>query len=353
MELSQEQQNAVELAANAVNAGKLFKLGGYAGTGKTTVAQAISDKVPGCMPCAFTGKAAYRLQEKGLPATTIHSLIYYPSDDKKAFTLRDDVEGDWFLIDEGSMISKQLWEDLNTFGLPILLLGDPGQLEPVGNDPKLMHKPDVILEKIHRQAEGNGIIQYANRVRKGEPLGEMGMFEDVDIKYGHQPTYGDIEWADVIICGFNKTRVKVNQIVRNMDTEIDARETLCHGERIICLKNDRKLGVFNGQMFTVTSIISKDRYFTKANCVDDMGQTRPLKLYNPQFGANKTIGFRDCPKGSVLADYGYCITCHKSQGSEWDNVLVIDEQMARLWNATRWRYTAATRAAKKLKMFYK
>jgi exodeoxyribonuclease-5 len=359
LKLSEEQQKAVNLAARAVMDDELFKLGGYAGTGKTTVAQAIADQVPGCMPCAFTGKAAYRLREKGLMAQTIHSLIYYPDEATKTFTLRDDVEGDWFLIDEGSMISAELWKDLLSFGLPILLLGDPGQLEPVGNDPKLMHKPDVILEQIHRQAEGNGIIEFATDIRRGTPINpnievleniQLG-YEDVNISHGKQPTYGDLEWSDVIICGFNKTRVKINQIIRTMKNIRSP--TPIEGERIICLKNDRRLGVFNGQMFTIAEIISKEGYYTRASCLNDMGQTQILKLYNPQFGAKKTLGFRDVPKGSVAADYAYCITCHKSQGSEWDNVLVIDEQMPRLWNATRWRYTAVTRASKKLKMFYK
>jgi exodeoxyribonuclease-5 len=352
--LSTEQQAAVDAAIKSVGDGKLFKIGGYAGTGKTTVAKHIAADISGCMPCAFTGKAAYRLREKGLPATTIHSLIYQRDDVRDEFILKMEVEGDWFLIDEGSMISKQIWEDLNTFGLPILLLGDPGQLEPVGNDPKLMHTPDVILEEIHRQKEGNGIIQYATDIRRGinpnDFYGDYVDNPDVEGFHGVRPTYADLEWADVVLCGFNRTRVKINQIMRKQKEFTGLLE---EDERIICLRNDREQGVFNGQMFTVNRITKTTDIYTWADCLDDMGVTRCLKLFNEQFGRASAPQFREIPKGAVAADYGYCITTHKSQGSEWDNVLVIDEQCPKIWDPVRWRYTAITRASKKLKYYFK
>jgi exodeoxyribonuclease-5 len=106
-------------------------------------------------------------------------------------------------------------------------------------------------------------------------------------------------------------------------------------------------------MFTVNRITKTNEIYTWADCLDDMGITRSLKLYNQQFGRAKAPQFREVPKGAVAADYGYCITAHKSQGSEWDNVLVIDEQCPNIWDPVRWRYTAITRAAKKLKYYFK
>lgn len=348
--LSYEQLLAVDKAIQSIGNNKLFRIGGYAGTGKTTVAKYIAADITGCMPCAFTGKAAYRLIEKGLHAQTIHSLIYQING-LDEFELRTDVPGDWFLIDEGSMISRDIWADLNTFGLPILLLGDPGQLEPIGNDPKLMHTPDIILEEIHRQAEGNGIIQFATDIRRGcaERINDNGYnYEDVDIYHGKRPTYGDLEWADVVLCGFNRTRCKVNRIMRQQK---GFKGLLEEGERIICLKNDREQGVFNGQMFTVKSIERDTERYIWANCLTDMGQVITLKLFKEAFGQLKSLKPREIPRGSVAADWAYAITGHKSQGSEWDNVLVIDEQ-CKIWDPVRWRYTVATRASRKLKYYF-
>ena len=161
--LTDEQNVAVENAANSViQREKLFRIGGYAGTGKTTVARSIVDRIGGALVCAFTGKATCRLQEKGLPeARTIHSTIYNYNKVTKEFFLKPEIDGNYFLVDEGSMISLQLWEDLNSFNLPVVVLGDPGQLEPIGNDPNLMHLPNVVLQKIHRQEELSGIMRPA------------------------------------------------------------------------------------------------------------------------------------------------------------------------------------------------
>ena len=159
MNLTAEQQNAVTLAVDAIKNGSLFRIGGYAGTGKTTIAKFIVESVPKAMVCAFTGKAANRLAEKGLPmAQTLHRTIYNYDPYSKTFSLKDqsEVYGDYFLIDEGSMISMPLWRDVQSFGKPIIVLGDPGQLEPIGDDPNLMENPDVVLEQIE---QANDIIE--------------------------------------------------------------------------------------------------------------------------------------------------------------------------------------------------
>lgn len=351
-ELTTEQQAAVDGAINAVkNGGKLFRIGGYAGTGKTTVAKHIAAGLEKGMFCAFTGKAAYRLQEKGLEgATTIHRQIYDFDARSQRFHLVDNVAGDWFLIDEGSMLSHKLLADLNSFDKPLVVLGDPGQLEPIGDDPKLMHKPDIILQQIHRQAEGCGIVQFATNIRKNSHE-ESQIYPDVNVSYGRRPTYADLRWADIVICGRNKTRWKVNDMIRSMMGF--THELLYVGEQIIILKNNMDYGVFNGQIVTVREIAdSNDPNITNTVCEADSGEELRLPLFNQQFG-EKPMGQLAPPYNSaVLADYGYCITCHKSQGSEWDNVLVIDEQAPQLWNARRWRYTAITRAAKSLRYYF-
>lgn len=351
--LTTEQQSAVDTAVKAVKEGKpVFRLGGYAGTGKTTVARHIVEQLSNCMPCAFTGKAAYRLTQKGIYAQTIHRTIY--DYDGAKFHKKPYVDGKWFLIDEGSMVSTDLWTDIMSYRKPIVMLGDPGQLEPVGKDPRLMHKPDVVLNQIHRQAEGNGIIQFATDIRLDK------FWLDPDIKYTDEvilnhavssvPVH-DLEWADIILCGFNATRLKLNRVVRNIRKHTGL---LNPGEKIIVLRNNQNFSVFNGQILTIESLGNTKGRTIVANCVTDDGRKVGLPLYKEQFG-HKPIDARGVPdnRDIVFADYGYCITCHKSQGSEWDKVLVIDEQMERLWDAKRWRYTAITRAAKELKYYFK
>ena len=352
MNLTEEQQNAVDTAIEHLTAKDkpLFKIGGYAGTGKTTIAKWIVNKVPGAMVCAFTGKAASRLREKGLDgAATIHSTIYDYDPATESFDLKHAVGGSWFLIDEGSMIATDIWHDIQSFGKPIVLLGDPGQLEPIGKDPDLMGEPDVILEQIHRQAEGSGILRFAEDVRLGlynnREQEKNWYYDDVTIRYGVKPTKDDILWADVVICGYNRTRHRINKWYRGIQ-EWDG--WLNEGERIICLRNNRELCVFNGQMFEI--VVPPSPGSNKV-VVADNGSSRELKLTNAAFGKKLPENLRDL-QHRVIADYGYAITCHKSQGSEWDKVVIIDQQCSRAWDAKRWRYTAITRAAKELRYFF-
>ena len=79
-ELSAEQQEAVEQLLSFPNT--IQTLGGYAGTGKSTVVKQLKQQLPNFAVCAFTGKAAHVLRRKGVAAKTIHSLIYTPKDEE-------------------------------------------------------------------------------------------------------------------------------------------------------------------------------------------------------------------------------------------------------------------------------
>jgi exodeoxyribonuclease-5 len=359
IELTEEQNIAVNDALSVIfeDHGLLFRIGGYAGTGKTTIAQYLVEQKEGAMVCAFTGKAAYRLHQKGLPcAQTIHRTIYHYDRVTEKFykKQKEDLEGDYFLIDEGSMISAQLWDDLCSFKLPIILLGDPGQLEPVGKDPNLMKDPDIVLEKIHRQAAESGIIQFANNVRKKQHAWfAPSFYDDVEIIKG-KPTIEDVLWADIILCGRNNSRHKLNHWIRGLQ---ERKGLLTPGEKIIVLRNNMEHGVFNGQILTVDHAhkIGRAGSILLVYCYDENNGdsvARKIPIFEGAFGKkldnDKVKNMRDV----VIADYGYAITTHKSQGSEWDNVIVIDEQCP-IWDPVRWRYTAITRAAKKLKYYTK
>lgn len=355
IELTAEQRLAADCAIKLVNnKGLLYRIGGYAGTGKTTVAKTIVEQIEGSgIHCAFTGKAALRLRQKGLPtAQTIHSAIYDFDPSSKKFHKKPEVDADYFLVDEGSMVSRILWDDMRSYELPIVVLGDPGQLQPVGDDPKLMHSPDIVMEHIHRQAEGSGIIQFATNIRHGTHR-RQDYETEVSIIRDSEPSGEDLAWADIILCGFNRTRKTINTKIRRMH---GYKGLLQPGETIIVLRNNKWAGVFNGQLLTIDEVIDQSVLLAKVKCHSE-DEKFELSLFVPQFSSAAMADFDtvrgiNCPRELlVLADYGYCITCHKSQGSEWDKVLVIDEQCPKLWSPQRWRYTAITRAAKELRYY--
>ena len=350
--LTRAQENAVSLAIQAFERGDpLFRIGGYAGTGKTTIAKEIVKRIKGSVAvCAFTGKAANVLHHKGLPgARTIHRTIYDYDERTESFVRKPALHAKAILIDEGSMVSDTLWEDLQRFGLPIIVIGDPGQLEPVGNDPRLMHDPDIVLEEIHRQAAESQIITLANHVRKGGHV-PKGEWRDVQVLPKFRAN-DDLLWADQVLCGYNVTRVQVNDFIRH-ELGLSGDGVVAEGERIICLQNNLDLGVFNGQMFTVDSIKEEGEYRIKARVTGDDGVSRKMDLWPGHFGQEKKIGYDVLRKvrDRVIADYAYGITVHKSQGSEFFKVIVIDEQCS-VWDSVRWRYTAITRAASELRYY--
>ncbi len=357
--LAPEQSQAADLIQSWFHSGKNleFRLGGYAGTGKTTIQKHIREllKVPTAV-VAFTGKAVNVLHRKGLSsAATIHSTIYnceQNPDGTWEFYLRNKLEGNpkLIIIDEASMISRQLYDDLVSFDIPLLFVGDPGQLEPIGDNPNLMARPDFVLNTIHRQAESSPIIQYASSVRKGaSPASQSKPGLEVRSKIGF-----DIPLAatfDQVICAKNKTRMDINRRFRNHLGRIGY--DLSVGDKIIILRNNMAYAVFNGMILLIDEVKDNCGTYTIISAHDEADRKfSDLKVWNEPF--TRDIG-KDfvVPKHDrvplVYADWGYCITCHKSQGSEWDRVLLWDEWMPpSVWDMKRWRYTGITRASQHL-----
>ena len=155
----------------------IFRLFGYAGTGKTTLAKTIAEGVDGEVKfAAFTGKAAMVMRSKGCAgASTIHSLIYRAresGEEVPEFVLWDEApasEAKLIIIDECSMVDAELGRDLMSFGVPVLVLGDPAQLPPIqGGGYFTEAEPDAMLTEVHRQAFDNPIVRLSMQVRAGE-----------------------------------------------------------------------------------------------------------------------------------------------------------------------------------------
>src|SRR5262245_64353128 len=187
MQFAPQQDEALKAVSQWLKEGRspLFRLFGYAGTGKTTLARYFAEHVDGeVLFAAFTGKAAQVLRSKGASnAKTIHSLIYRPRGEEE---VEDEVTGktniapmfslnrqspvakaSLIVIDECSMVDEALGKDLLSFGTKVLVLGDPGQLPPVsGGGFFTEQEPDFLLTEIHRQARDNPIIHLAMQIRR-------------------------------------------------------------------------------------------------------------------------------------------------------------------------------------------
>jgi len=344
--LTEEQTDIVDQIIEGIENGILIQtLGGYAGTGKTTLVATLHELLPNFAVCAFTGKAATVLGRKGIADTsTIHSRIYKPVtelDGSVSFELRhrfemNGIEG--FLVDEASMVSRSIYEDLLSFKLPIVFVGDHGQLEPVGSDINVMANPMYRLETIHRNA--GEIARFAEHLREGKLANHYQSKGKVKIMYGHRKMAEWVQYeADQMICAFNATRVSFNDLYR----EAAGRSGLVEpGERVICLRNNRQSGVYNGQQGIVKTVKLSKKIMTVD--MEGVGEVE-LEFCPEQFGQEKPLILQ--PYHVNLFDYGYCITAHKSQGSEWGRV-VVKEERCNKWNHVRWSYTAASRAKDEL-----
>jgi len=361
MILTDEQNLAIETMVKWADddmASQHFCFGGYAGTGKTTVIKTLIATLRNdfnVAVCAFTGKACNVLMRKGIPASTMHSLMYdvvEQDDGSVEFFPKPFIAGelDLIIVDEASMVSTQLYNDLMKYDKPVIFVGDPGQLEPVGDNPNLMKQPDFVLTKIHRQAEKSPILSLATAIRNGGPLQAVVSGPELIIK-DKKISSPEVLAATQAICAKNKTRHFLNTSIRQYKSLPAA--VVVKGEKLICLRNNSLWNVFNGMIFHVKEIFSEDGNVWRCNVEDEDGHIhRRLPIWKRPF-IDQSFDPKDpalrISKQVVYCDYAYVITCHKSQGSEWEHVWVYDEWMPpAVWDMKRWRYTAITRAANKL-----
>ena len=342
--LTDKQKYALYQMVKGIKDGKpKITLGGYAGTGKTTITKFLTKFLPNFGVCAYTGKAANVLRRKGINASTIHSRIYEPDfkSGKVEFVLKPHPGCNGFIVDEASMVSEEIYEDLKQYGLPMIYIGDHGQLEPVGSDFNLMINPDIVLEEIHRNA--GSIARFAEHLRKGlAARGFRERNEKVEFLSKWKATDTRLAEADQVICAYNKTRVATNNKIRK---KLGHTGILNVGERVMCLRNNRQEGLFNGMQGEVVGLSKGKRGAKYMEFLFD-GVVYEVKYESNQFGKEKyDIEFgKETPNPF---DYAYCITAHKAQGDEWGKVMVL-EQKCRNWDHKRWAYTAASRAREKL-----
>lgn len=295
------------------------------------------------------------------------SLVY--QEDRVDFSLNPDApiqNMQLIVIDEASMVGARIKADLLTFGVPILAIGDPGQLPPIEDSAGLTAGiPDFFLKEIHRQAQDNPIIHLATLARQGKdlPYGDYGNGVHVLRRKDFDPNLS-VENCPQFIVGMNKTRWRINQMLRADLGFIKKGEKAGprKGEKLVVRKNSKDYGnLVNGTPCICmgdANIFDGDATFPLSFADDEDFQYVDLRVFQGLFEehfslkagkhtANERSSFR-AKKSAINMDWAFAITCHTAQGSQWPDVVVIDESDVFREEADRWLYTAITRAEKTL-----
>ena len=394
MQLTAKQDKALQLAkawwTSSEKNKRPFVLQGFAGTGKTSVVKILIESL-GLIPdlevryVAFTGMASSVLTRKGNPATTIHRLIYNPVVKGRSITfkLKDSLEEGikLLIVDEFSQINKQLMEDLSSFQVPMILIGDPFQLKPVGGSMnEYMTKPDIALDEVVRQALDNPITYLSKQIRERQPLQLGTMGDTVYIMPKSSLTPDLASSVEQIVTPTNKLVTWLNNYVRQYVHGLTEPFPYV-GEKLMCLKNDwnefrlengneaylvngllgyvTELGDYSDKLHTF-DISFKPTYFSEKSAgftkltADGLYFLESLRsdelLYDPEYLAKygKTLKKREAwmeskAKRIQKFQFAYATTVYKSQGSEFHSVLYYDG-----WTKPEDRasslYVAATRA---------
>lgn len=372
IQLTKDQSDAIEaIVAFWESDNQLLTLGGFAGTGKTTlIANAVSSlrestkkRCKHIAFCSFTGRAASVLRGKLSTVSftpddycgTIHRLIYTPilqNGKISGWKKKNALFYDLIVVDEASMVSKEIFKDLTSYNIPIIAVGDHGQLPPVGDTFNLLQNPKVKLTTIHRQAANNPIIKLSMMARTGEfiPYGFHGNSVMKSSDRNILEKVRDVE-NSTILCGFNTSRVKFNTYIRQRLGFTGIKPS--PGDKLICLKNNRDLGLYNGTTCEViqASEFNQHWYYTRVRL--DTSEEIELTILKAQFNQEKTLTEYkelDTLRGENLFDFGYAMTVHKAQGSESDQVVLFCQRHKEATDEyyNRWLYTGITRASDKL-----
>jgi len=342
---------------------------GLPGTGKTTMVRELlgiaRKKIQSVRLCAPTGKAAKRLSEStGYQASTIHRLLGLGKDEfEDAANTLDDVG--LVVVDETSMIdirlAFKLLSKVNMHKTKVIFIGDFNQLPSVGPGQVLRDIiqsnacPVTRLTKIFRQAEGSPVITLAHAIYRGDvevPKDSVGEDEqmvgvviqeeinDLMEKVCEAVAYEKMNEQEVqVLVPFKKKgllsstflNARLQPILNPSALEILTPKLgkFYLNDRVIQTANNYDLGVFNGEVGIVVGVMDGEK-----------------KYLSVKFDDEKTVAYPlDDLKQLELA---YALTIHKSQGSEFDTVILAIHSSHFIILRRELIYTAITRAKRRL-----
>ena len=363
---------------------QVFEISGRPGSGKSFLIkyfiERIGLKLENVLFVAFMGKAASILARNGLPGKTIHSAIYdyverVARDDEghiifkengrpkieHKFELKDHISKKIKLIvvDEASMVDPKIGQDLLSFGIPVVALGDLNQLPPVFGKPFFLQHPNVVLRQIMRQAEGSPIIYLCNEILEGHNL-NYGVYGNSAVIRKNGIT--DYHWrhADVVITGTNKLRFNINNFYRTEIFNIKKLEYPHINEKVVCRKNnwnqciDDNIYLTNGT-YGFVDYIYRDSYNGKTMKMDfrpDFTKSvyKGIEFDYKHMYARPGVEVDVIPFGFYYDKmvYAYALTCHSMQGSQAPFILYLDEEFMSKEDMKKLRYTAISRAEEQI-----
>ena len=352
MELTTKQKEAFDLLYKFITNKysnpkhpRTFILDGFAGTGKSTLLSKFISTVQNrynVSVITYTGKASQVLIKKGLPgAQTIHSYLYNCVENEKGeleYELKDRMffNDDFVVVDESSFIDDELYNDLCSRCKKIIFVGDSFQLSLNRTD--ILNEVDYRLDEVLRfQGE---ILDLATKVRINNFVPRAEWIE-----------WSEVAKNDILICYKNNTRQMLNLGYRKY--VLGKTGYVSQGEKIMFLSNTRDLYIgedliVNGTIITLESDPLPRFYkdfvvFFYKNVYFHFGE-KPMFIHRGNIVPHK-LSEADIKVMPVC--YAYAITCHKSQGSEWGKVLLVNES-----RDVHYMYTGITRAKESIKVIY-
>ena len=388
MILTNEQEQALKIILDKYrNHEKYVTICGYAGVGKSTLVkfaiEALDVNEDRVAYACFCGKAAEVLRQKGNKnAMTLHKLLYdsIPRPGGGFFRKPKISLGyDIVVIDEISLVPKTMIDILLKHKVFCIFIGDNFQLPQIDKTEAhtYLEHPDIFLSTIMRQAAESEIIQLTMKIRNGKDIPYIDG-KEVKVIPKKELVTGHLLWADTILCATNAVRHNVNEQMREL---LGYSGDLQPGERVICKRNywedlnETGDALVNGTIGTVDNVfesfiqipryIKNNRYTIPTIMCDFTPEAGdPFKgvnidkdfLLKEQTCVDWRVAYQIGKLKTKLGDilprqitYGYALTCHAAQGSEWDKVLVLEESFPfQKEEHARWLYTACTRSAEKL-----
>lgn len=389
MILTKAQEAGLRIALERYRSNEPYTvIAGYAGVGKSTlikfIVSALDFAPEEVAYVTFTGKASEVLREKGNPnAMTAHKLLYHskqlPSG-KFIYRPRPYIDFNLVIVDEVSMLPRDMWQLLLSHRVHVIACGDPFQIPPIdeNQDNHVLDNPHIFLDEIMRQAKESDIIRLSMDIREGRKIVPR-EGKDAQVFDKSQLVDGMYYWADQILVATNRTRYDINSYIRERDGRVVDPEI---GDKVICLRNcwntmsqekhdplingtigwiedmcrvDRKY-ILNGHEISVpilqaTIATKNDKYVDLP--IDYTALTTGKKYLNPkqEYAIRRN---KENPELPIEFNYGYAITGHRAQGSQWGKILTIEENFpTNPIEHSRWLYTCVTRAADKLTLVLK